>query len=129
MAYNVVMSTRIAIIEDDSSIRELYRLKLTNQGYEVKIAENGTLGLALAKNFKPHVMLLDILMPEMNGDEMLVALREKEWGKDIKVVVMTNVSREEAPESLDNLEISRYIIKAEMIPGQVSDIIREIRRP
>ena len=120
------MSTKIAIVEDEPSICELYKIKLTAEGYEVGTAANGKLGLELIEKMKPHLVLLDLLMPEMSGEEMLGLLRKTEYGKTMKVIVLTNVSRQEAPATLDNLDISRYIIKAEYTPDQVALVVKEV---
>ncbi|HSX44956.1 MAG TPA: response regulator [Candidatus Saccharimonadales bacterium] len=120
------MAKRIAIIEDEVSISKLYEFKFIKEGYDVKTAFNGKDGLELVEKFLPNVILLDLLMPEMNGEEMLTKLRETDWGKDIKVIILTNVSRQEAPESMANLEISRYIVKAEMTASQVAEVVKEV---
>ena len=78
-------SVKVAIIEDDMAISQMYRLKFESEGYEVQTADNGRLGLELVEIFKPEIILLDLMMPEMTGDEMLVQLRKKPWGKDITV--------------------------------------------
>ncbi|MEI7759077.1 MAG: response regulator, partial [bacterium] len=62
---------KIAIIEDDQAISQMYRMKFENEGYEVETAENGEVGLELIKKMKPDIILLDVMMPIMNGDEML----------------------------------------------------------
>lgn len=120
------MAKKIAIIEDEPSIAQLYQLKLEREGYEVKIATNGEEGLELIEKFKPKLILLDLLMPQMTGEVMLSKLRETQWGRDIKVIILTNVSRQEAPEELSELGISRYIIKAEYTAGQVAEIVEEV---
>lgn len=120
------MSKKIAIIEDEPSISELYRIKLEHEGYEVGTAINGKQGLVLIEKMQPDLVLLDLLMPEMSGEQMLTELRKKDWGKNLKVIILTNVSRQEAPESLIELNISRYIVKAEMTGSQVAEIIKEV---
>jgi DNA-binding response OmpR family regulator len=119
------MKQRIAIIEDEPAILELYTIKFEKEGYEVQVAKNGIEGLRLIESFKPHLVLLDLLMPQMNGDEMLQKLRETEWGRSIKVVILTNVSRLEAPDTLNGLGISRYIVKAELTAAQVAEVVKE----
>ncbi len=119
------MMQRIAIIEDEPSICELYKIKFEKEGYEVQVAGNGIEGLRLIESFKPHIVLLDLLMPQMNGDEMLQKLRETEWGRSIKVIILTNVSRLEAPDNLNGLGISRYIVKAELTATQVAEVVKE----
>lgn len=120
------MSTKIVIVEDEPSICELYKIKLTAEGYEVGTAANGKLGLELIQTMKPEMVLLDLLMPEMSGEEMLGLLRKTDYGKSMKVIILTNVSRQEAPPSLDELNISRYIVKAEYTPDQVAKIVKEV---
>lgn len=62
----------------------------------------------------------------MNGDEMLEKLRQTDWGSKIRVIILTNISRDEAPKNLGLLNVDRYIVKAHHTPQQVLDIINEI---
>lgn len=117
--------SKIAIIEDDSAISMMYRIKFEAEGYTVETAENGKLGLELVKEMKPDIILLDLMMPEMNGDEMLKKLRETEWGKNIKVIILTNMGESEAPESIKALNIEAFILKANMTPRQVAELVKE----
>ena len=116
--------TKIAIIEDDMAISQMYRLKFETEGFDVQTAENGKLGLELAEVFKPDIILLDMMMPEMNGDEMLAELRKKPWGKDVLVIILTNMGEEEAPKRLRDLGIHSFIVKAEMTPRQVAERVK-----
>jgi DNA-binding response OmpR family regulator len=116
---------KVAIIEDDLAIAQMYRLKFEAEGLDVKIAGNGKLGLQLCEEMKPDIVLLDLMMPEMNGDEMLGELRKTEWGKNIKVIVLTNIGEQEAPDALKDLGVSAYIVKADMTPKQVADLVKK----
>lgn len=115
---------KIAIIEDDQAISQMYRIKFEAEGFEVETAENGKLGLALVENMRPDIILLDLMMPEMSGDQALAALRATEWGKDTKVIILTNMGEQEAPESLKALDVRRFIVKAEMTPRQVAEMVK-----
>lgn len=115
---------KIAIIEDDQAISQMYRLKFEAEGYEVETAANGKLGLELAEKMKPEIILLDIMMPEMNGDEMLAQMRRTDWGKDINVIILTNTGEQEAPAILKELNVRRFIVKADMTPRQVAEIVK-----
>jgi len=117
-------ATKIAIIEDDMAISQMYRLKFEAEGYEVETAENGKVGLELAEAFKPDIILLDLMMPEMTGDEMLAELRKKPWGKTVTVIILTNLGEEEAPKSLRELNVHSFIVKAEMTPRQVAERVK-----
>lgn len=116
---------KIAIIEDDQAISQMYRFKFEADGYEVETAENGKLGLELTKTMQPDIILLDLMMPEMNGDEMLAQLRKTDWGKDIKVVILTNKGEQEIPETIKNLNVSAIILKADMTPRQVAEVVQK----
>ena len=117
--------TKIAIIEDDPAISQMYLMKFQVEGYEVETAENGRLGLALAEDMKPDIILLDLMMPEMNGDEMLQKMRATGWGKDIKVIVLTNIGEQEIPDSLKSLGVLAVIAKADMTPRQVAELVKK----
>lgn len=116
---------KVAIVEDDLAIAQMYRLKFEAEGYKVQIAENGQLGLAMCEDMMPDVVLLDLMMPEMNGDEMLEKMRRTDWGKNIKVIILTNVGEQEAPDKLKELNISAFIVKAEMTPKQVAELVKQ----
>ena len=116
---------KIAIIEDDPAISQMYRIKFEAEGYTVETAENGKLGLELAETIKPDIILLDLMMPEMNGHDMLKKLRDTSWGKPIKVVILTNMGEQEAPEGIRDLGVSAFILKADMTPRQVAEIVKK----
>jgi len=117
--------TKVAIVEDDAAILQMYRIKFEAEGYEVETAENGLLGLKLIEKFAPDIVLLDLMMPEMNGDEMLLAMRASDWGKDVKVIILTNMGEQEAPLTLRELGVSAFIVKANMTPRQVAELVKK----
>lgn len=118
------MAAKIAIIEDDQAISQMYRFKFEAEGYEVETAENGKLGLELTQAMKPDIILLDLMMPEMNGDEMLEKLRAKPWGRTIKVIVLTNKGEQEVPDNVRQLDVKAVIQKADMTPRQVAELVK-----
>lgn len=118
--------TAILIVEDEPAIARMYQFKLEKEGYKVRSAYNGAQGLELAEKMKPDLILLDLRMPVMSGDEMLAKLRAKGWGSSIRVVILTNISKAEAPSSLRFLNVDRYIVKAHYTPAQVVGIVEEV---
>jgi CheY-like chemotaxis protein len=116
---------KIAIVEDDQAISQMYRFKFEGEGYIVETAENGKLGLELVQKMKPDIILLDLMMPEMTGDEMLEQLRAAPWGKKVKVIILTNMGEQEIPPKVKQLGISGLILKADMTPRQVADIVKK----
>ncbi len=120
-----MVMAKIAIIEDDSAISQMYRIKFEAEGYDVETAENGKLGLLLIENMKPDIVLLDLMMPEMNGQDMLEKLRETEDGRNMKVIILTNAGEQEIPEKVRGLGPIAVILKADMTPRQVADLVKK----
>lgn len=116
--------TKIAIVEDDVAIAQMYGIKFESEGFTVQTAENGRLGLELIEKMRPDIVLLDLMMPEMNGDEMLAKMRATDWGKDIKVIILTNMGEQEAPEILKTLNVSAFVVKADFTPKQVAELVK-----
>ena len=120
------MAAKIAIIEDEVTIAEMYQFKLKKDGYTVEVARSGNTGLELVETFRPDLILLDLMLPEMTGDEILARIRAKDWGKSIKIIVLTNIGRDEAPARLRELNVNRYIVKAHYTPAQVVKVVEEV---
>lgn len=116
---------KIIVVEDEEAIASMYEYKLQSTGFKVKVAGNGEEGLIVAETFRPDLILLDIMMPIMNGAEMLEKLRHTDWGAQIHVIVLTNLSKDEAPHGLRFLNVDRYIVKAHHTPSQVVDMVSE----
>jgi DNA-binding response OmpR family regulator len=117
--------TKIAIIEDDQAISQMYRIKFEAENYTVETAENGKLGIDLIISMKPDIVLLDLMMPEMNGDQVLEQMRANPWGKDVKVVILTNMGEQEISPKIRELGVSAIILKADMTPRQVAEIVKK----
>ncbi|HWB38882.1 MAG TPA: response regulator [Candidatus Saccharimonadales bacterium] len=118
-------ATKIAIVEDDQAISQMYRFKFEGEGFDVQTAENGKVGLELAESMKPDIILLDLMMPEMTGDQMLEKLRATAWGKDIKVIILTNMGEQEIPPKVKELGVQGVILKADMTPRQVAEMVKK----
>lgn len=117
--------TKIAIIEDDSVISQMYRMKFEADGFDVQMADNGKSGIELVEKFQPDIILMDLQMPEMTGDEALAHIRAQDWGKNIPTIILTNLGAEESPKTLKNLNIHSYIVKADLTPSQVVGRVKE----
>jgi DNA-binding response OmpR family regulator len=118
--------SKVLIVEDETQIAKMYQFKLELSGYDVHSAVNGKLGLELAEMWQPDIILLDLMMPEMNGVEMLEKVRASAWGSNVKVIVLTNISKSEAPSDLRFLNVDRYIVKAHYTPSQVVQVVSEV---
>lgn len=117
--------SKIAIIEDDPVINQMYRMKFEAAGFDVQLADNGARGIELVESFHPDIVLLDLQMPEKDGVEVLRAVRGLDWAKDLPVLILTNLGEEESPSDLKSLGISGYIVKADYTPSQVVELVNE----
>ena len=117
---------KITIVEDDVPIREMYLLKLQALGYDVSTANDGASALHVLEHEKPDLILLDIKLPHLPGDEVLKRVRATDWGQHIKVIVLTNISKDEVPNDFRFLNVERYIVKVSYTPTQIMEIIQEV---
>lgn len=117
--------TKIAIIEDDPVINQMYRMKFEADGFDVQLADNGERGVTMVEKFLPDIILMDLQMPHMGGAEALEHIRAHDWGKNIPVIILTNLGEEEAPKSIRALGIHSYIVKADLTPRQVVGRVKE----
>lgn len=115
----------ILLIEDDEFLAELYATKLSIEGYKVYLATDGQKGLKMAKEKVPELVLLDILLPKMDGFEVLEAMKDDAKMKKIPVILLTNLSqRSDVQRGLD-LGADDYLIKAHFMP---SEVVAKIKR-
>ena len=116
---------RIIIIDDDASIREALSETLSVAGYEVITAENGVQGLDKISRDRPNLILLDIMMPEMNGWEVLAALKKDEWAKNVPVIILTNLDGVENVSKAIEQEAYEYVVKGDT---DLKDILAMVKR-
>lgn len=116
----------ILLIEDDEAIREMYRLKFANSGIVLHTAEDGVKALSVARRIKPDIIMLDIKIPTIGGEEVLEQLQALPWAKHMKVVILSNINEKEAPAKLRELHYDRYMVKAHFTPSKVFKAVTEL---
>jgi CheY-like chemotaxis protein len=119
---------RLLMVEDHPDIAELYQLKLQLEGYRVAVASNGIAGLELARTLKPDVLLLDIHVPQLDGLQLLAALRDDERTRDQLVVVFTEDDNPTLIREAERLQAAAYLLKARLLPRLLSEAIDEVLR-
>jgi CheY-like chemotaxis protein len=119
----------VVLVEDNELLAEMYQHSLLAKGYQCSIAYDGVTGLDLIEHTVPDLVLLDLMLPQMSGDEVLQRMRNNERCKDIKVIILTNISESEAPESLQSLKFERYIVKADATLSGVLEIVGQTIGP
>jgi CheY-like chemotaxis protein len=117
---------KILVVEDDPLMSRMYQKIFTFEGYDVEMASDGQEGLDKARAIKPTLMLLDVMMPKLNGLQVLEKLKADPETKAIPVVMLTNLAGEQDAESALTKGAIKYIIKSEHDPKEVADMVKEI---
>lgn len=116
----------ILIVEDNDMLNRAYRTVLEKNGHKVEAVTNGQAALDALEKFKPKVILLDLLMPKMGGIEFLQHYSKREDNKEVKVVVLTNLGREEDIQEAMSLGAYKYIIKAHSSPADLAALVNHL---
>lgn len=117
------MAKRILIVEDDTVTSKMYMLELANLGYEISVAKNGKEAIAAIEKAQPDLMLLDLLMPEMDGFEVLRLIKAK--SNSFPVVVLSNLSQDLNREKCKLLGARDYFVKTDMELSELKNIIKK----
>ncbi len=116
---------KILLIEDDPMVVKLYQRKLTIDGHEVSLAFNGEEGVAALNKERPDIVLLDVMMPKMNGFEVLKIVKQDEKLKSIPIIVLTNLDdRSEDTEKIRQLGADDHLVKANTSLKELTERIR-----
>jgi DNA-binding response OmpR family regulator len=118
--------SKVLIVEDDPLISRMYQKIFTFEKFDVEVAANGEEALAKVVDFNPALILLDVMMPKMNGLLVLAKLKENAQTKKIPVVMLTNLAGQQDAEIALSKGAVKYIIKSEYEPRQVVDMVKEI---
>ena len=117
---------KILLVEDDAFLLKMYTTKFEIEGFETFIADNGVKALSLAKEKMPDIILLDILLPKMDGFEVLEALKADMQTKNIPIILLTNLSQKEEVKKGLELGAKDYLIKAHFMPAEVVEKVKQV---
>ncbi len=117
---------KVLVIEDDKFLRELILQKLTKEGYETSEAIDGEEGIKKIKEEKPHLILLDLILPGIDGFEVLSRMRDDSAVSSIPVIILSNLGQKEDVEKGLKLGAADYLIKAHFTPGEIIEKIKNI---
>ena len=118
--------SKIMVVEDDASLREIYSIRITAEGYDVVSAGDGEEALAVAVREKPDLILSDVMMPKISGFDMLDILRSTPETASIKVVMMTALSADDQRARGERLGADRYLVKSQVGIEDVVNTIHEV---
>ena len=117
---------KVCIIEDEKNIAEMYRVLLENEGYEVRCAYDGEEGLKLVEEFKPDLLLLDLMLPKIDGFEVLKKLHCQKVTDRLMVCVLSNLDQREDMERVFDLGAKNYFVKSHITPRKLLDRLYRI---
>lgn len=117
---------KILIIDDEQLLLDLYHDILAESGFEVILSRSGKDGIEMADRELPDVILLDILMPEMNGFDVLRELKSKEETKNIPVYLLTNLPEESSGDKAQELGVAGYMMKAMTEPSELAKTMKQV---
>jgi DNA-binding response OmpR family regulator len=123
---NKLSQSKILLIEDEEILSKMYFLKFSKEGFETILAKDGEEGLKLAKEEKPDVILLDIILPKLDGFSILKSLKEDVSTRDIPVLLLSNLGQDEDVKKGLSLGAVDYLIKANYTPTQVVEKVKRV---
>lgn len=115
---------KILLVEDDLALAQVYKSRLELEGFDVKHAENGEVALKTAIKYKPDLILLDVMMPKINGFDVLDILRSTPQTKDVHVIMLTALGQPKDLERASALGADEYLVKSQVVIGDVVSRIK-----
>jgi DNA-binding response OmpR family regulator len=117
---------KILLVEDDPFLVDIYNTKLSSSGFKVEVANDGKECIDKLNEFNPDLVILDIVLPNMDGWEVLNQIRSNDKFKNLKVVILSNLGQKTEVERGLNLGVTKYFIKAHYTPGEIIEEIKKI---
>lgn len=120
---------KLVIVEDNAGLAEIYKTRMEILGYKCFVAYDGEVALQLIERERPKLVLLDLMVPKIAGDQILERMRASEWGRNIKVLIVSNLNEADAPAGLREQGISGYAVKANLVNDDIDKLVQSILRP
>lgn len=115
---------KILLVEDDQTLAKVYQQRLELEGFEVHHVDNGESALEVATSFHPELILLDVMMPKLNGFDVLDILRNTEATQNIRIIMLTALSQPKDAERAKELGADEFLVKSQVVVGDVIDRIK-----
>ena len=117
---------KVLLVEDDTFLIDIYSIKLKEAGFSVKVAIDGDDCLRKIAEEKPDLLLLDIVLPSVDGWEVLRKIRKNDKLNDLRVIVLSNLGQKEEVEKGLKLGVVKYLIKSHFTPSEVIEVVKKI---
>lgn len=122
----ILINKKVLVVDDDEKIRKMFMRRFTIEGFTVITAENGSVAIEKAQKEYPHIILLDLIMPEMDGIDTLTNIRATEWGKIMPIILLTNLNpNEQIMHHVSQDAHVSYFIKANI---STDELIVEVKK-
>lgn len=115
---------KILLVEDDVTLAEVYKSRLELEGFEVRRVENGEVALEVARSFKPDLVLLDAMMPKINGFDVLDILRNTPETTNVRIIMLTALSQAKDKARAKTLGADDYLVKSQVV---ISDVVERVK--
>jgi len=115
---------KILLVEDDDDLANVYQTRLNAEGFEIRRVPNGEDALSAATEFKPDLIVLDVMMPKVSGFDVLDILRNTPTTANVKIIMLTALSQDADKERADQLGADDYLVKSQVV---IADIVERIR--
>lgn len=116
---------KILLVEDDDALASVYQTRLQAEGFDLKRVPNGEDALAAALEYKPDLILLDVMMPKVSGFDVLDILRNTPETTNVKVIMLTALSQDSDKERAESLGVDDYLVKSQVVIADVVDRIKQ----
>jgi CheY-like chemotaxis protein len=120
---------KIVIVDDNASLVDIYKTRLELLGYKCYPAYDGVEALTVIEKERPSLVLLDLMVPKIAGDQILARMRASAWGRNIKVVIISNLNEVDAPPGLREQGIEYYAVKANLVNDALDKLVEKILKP
>lgn len=116
----------MVVVEDNTALAEIYKTRLEILGYKCFVAYDGLTAIEMIKKELPNLVLLDLMVPKMAGDQILEIMRGSDWGRNIKVLIISNLNEADAPAGLREKGIEGYVVKANLVNDDIDKLVQSI---
>ena len=115
---------KILLVEDDEVLESVYRARLEMEGFEVEEVHDGEKALSVAINFRPDLILLDVMMPKINGFDVLDILKNTPETMNMRIIMLTALSQEADRDRAEKLGVDDYLVKSQVV---IADVIERVK--
>ncbi len=120
------MAKKILLVEDDPFILDIYRQKFIQKGFAVEVAMDGQAALDKIKDIMPDILVLDLLLPRVDGWQVLREVRANPLFKKLKVVIISNLDSRDYQDKIQEFNVSKYFLKAQTAPEEIGNAVKEL---